>query len=129
MSTAGVSYECGDPVTAIYGNPNFLFQKDDQTLRCSCQYPVPPHIDDLSPEYGDSLLLRLRDGRELRAEQAIVPGSPDAPLNEETLLKKAFDCFATGGVPEESRQDLCDALLHGPERRSVELLISATSPS
>jgi len=89
-------------------------------------YSVPSQIADLSPEYADSVTVRTRDGRELRSEQANVPGGPESPLSVETLIEKACACFASGGVPKQSRRALCEALLHGPERRSVELLVAAT---
>jgi 2-methylcitrate dehydratase PrpD len=90
-------------------------------------YPVPAQIADLSPDYADSVTLRLHDGREFRAECAKVPGGSDAPLAVETLVKKAYACFASGGVAEESRRPLCAALGRGPERQSLGLLIAATS--
>ena len=90
-------------------------------------YSVPSQIADLSPEYADSVTVHTRDGRELRSKQAFVPGGPESPLSVETLLEKAGACFASGGVPKQSRRALCEALLHGPERRSVELLVAATT--
>ena len=89
-------------------------------------YSEPSHIADLSPEYADSVTVRTGDGRERRSEQAFVPGGPESPLSVETLIEKACACFASGGVPEQSQRALCEALLHAPERRSVELLVAAT---
>ena len=75
------------------------------------------------------ITVRLRNGKTLTRNVAVMKGHPDNPMSRAEQLAKAEECFAVGGAPESSVEKLVawvDNLERNPSpvRSLVDLMAS-----
>jgi len=100
--------------------------KDEQilSLAAKVEYAIDPHST-FPRHYGGEVVLRMRDGRELRQREAVNRGSADRPLSNEDIVAK-FMSNGTYGSSQESSCEIRDAVLGldegAPARELAEVL-------
>jgi 2-methylcitrate dehydratase PrpD len=76
-------------------------------------YATKDDIEDISPDFPETLSLKLTDGRELEQSVADVLGGPTRPMSHEQLKDKFFACGGT--------TDIASNVLSGSPSEPVDL--------
>jgi len=94
---------------------------DERVLRLAARvdYRISEAFDSGRQLYPGGLIVRMRDGREYRAEVTEPRGTQLNPMSADEVLGK-FRTTAGYGLPATDVQRLEDALLHIEETRAVE---------
>jgi 2-methylcitrate dehydratase PrpD len=79
--------------------------KDEQilSLAAKVEYAIDPHST-FPRHYGGEVVVRMRDGRELRQREAVNRGSADRPLSNADIVDKFMSNAAYGASPQEGLQ-------------------------
>ena len=79
--------------------------KDEQilSLAAKVEYAIDPNST-FPRHYGGEVVVRMRDGRELRQREAVNRGSADRPLSNADIVDKFMSNAAYGASPQEGLQ-------------------------
>jgi 2-methylcitrate dehydratase PrpD len=79
--------------------------KDEQILSLAAKVDYAIDPDSTFPRhYGGEVVVRLRDGRELRRREAVNRGSADRPLSNTDIVEKFMSNATFDGSPEKALQ-------------------------
>lgn len=89
-------------------------------------YAADPHTA-FPRYYSGEVVLRLRDGRELRHREAVNRGAAPRPLSPDAVVAK-FRANASRALGDKAQQRVIDEVQALDERASLEALLSAIRP-
>jgi len=90
-------------------------------------YETDPNLEDLSPEAPDTIRVALKDGSVIEKTILYSRGSPEFPLDRESLFDKFWAC-ARNSVSSKIKKQVESEFSNFPDSQSVKQLIMRVRP-